>query len=774
MKRIKSVLFAGLLSFTFALSACNQPHVHTYSEEWAFNDTQHWRPATCGHDVCTDLGYHVDSDNDGECDVCGVTNSGKKDFKNIVFESQTFTYDGMTHSLEVKNAPAGTNIVYTNNNKVEIGSYSVKATLSKEGYNTKVVFATLTIKNATFKDISFDNLTVDYDGKPHTIEAKGVPSFAKVTYENNTQVDVGVYNAKATIKATGYETLVLNATLTIKGKQFTGISFNDVTVDYDGKTHSVAVVGAPEGASIEYTNNNKVDVGTYTVTATISAPGYETLVRKATLTINGNEFTDITFEDKTFVFDYEYHSIYVEGAPKFATITYKNNDQKNKGTYTVTATISAPGYETLVLSATMIISDHVFPDYKIDDFYLIYDNKDINLKQYFEGYEDDLDQKRIDYSVVYKINGVKKTDPVIKNVGTYTVSATYSAQNYGSKTISFKITISDKIGGVDSTKTAFNITDNLKFNDLYAEIKKGNYSLKIEYFDEYDRDKDDIYEESIKSEKLIHNFFVTEEAFAGRHNEDSTYLLATDYYVTKGSKYAFKTEYSYGEVEITKMPVDCYLETVIDIAEGMKPFALLKESVDGGFENSLTHGGVVSYGSYEIDSANNEFIVYDRTPNYHPEYNHNETAKLTYYNIGNTKVTIPDALKVKEEKADIYNYANFLKNGIEFSYSEYEGYMTADFEMSELRAAYVKDGCNYTLDAMFDDIQVGHISWWGVRYSYECDLSNYNLYLYFDDDGYYHGEYESLNDLGPYVWRAVQNFSYYKANVYYYDEWPTL
>ena len=45
-------------------------HNHTYSSQWSTNETQHWHQATCGHDVQEGLGNHIDSNNDGKCDVC--------------------------------------------------------------------------------------------------------------------------------------------------------------------------------------------------------------------------------------------------------------------------------------------------------------------------------------------------------------------------------------------------------------------------------------------------------------------------------------------------------------------------------------------------------------------------------------------------------------------------------------------------------------------------------------------------------------------------------
>ncbi len=45
-------------------------HTHSFQEEWAADETQHWHMASCGHDVETQREDHVDLNNDGACDTC--------------------------------------------------------------------------------------------------------------------------------------------------------------------------------------------------------------------------------------------------------------------------------------------------------------------------------------------------------------------------------------------------------------------------------------------------------------------------------------------------------------------------------------------------------------------------------------------------------------------------------------------------------------------------------------------------------------------------------
>ena len=48
--KIKKLLFTSVvLAFVFLLGACQPEHVHTYSDEYTYNETQHWFAATCEH-----------------------------------------------------------------------------------------------------------------------------------------------------------------------------------------------------------------------------------------------------------------------------------------------------------------------------------------------------------------------------------------------------------------------------------------------------------------------------------------------------------------------------------------------------------------------------------------------------------------------------------------------------------------------------------------------------------------------------------------------------
>lgn len=139
-----------------------------------------------------------------------------------------------------------------------------------------------------FTGITFEDKTYTYDGTEKTVTVSGsLPQGTQVSYENNAQINAGEYSAKATLTCEGYQTKTYTATLTINKAVFGEIEFASANVKYDGKAHSLLVDEStlPQGTSVTYSNNGKIEAGEYGVTATVSNPNYITKTLKATLKI---------------------------------------------------------------------------------------------------------------------------------------------------------------------------------------------------------------------------------------------------------------------------------------------------------------------------------------------------------------------------------------------------------------------------------------------------------------------------------------------------------
>lgn len=212
----------------------------------------------------------------------------KATFIGISFNDQTVEYNGNVHTITASGVPSFATVVYSNNSATEVGTYNATATISADNYETLVLTATLTVTLRQITGITFNDQTIEYDGLVHSIAISGtLPTGTTVNYSGNGQSNVGVYEITVTISGTGYETLVLTASLTIKAKAITGVKFENKTFDYDGTEHQILITGTlPEGVTAQYSDNTRTEKGYQIATVTLSGEGYETLILTAKLTVS--------------------------------------------------------------------------------------------------------------------------------------------------------------------------------------------------------------------------------------------------------------------------------------------------------------------------------------------------------------------------------------------------------------------------------------------------------------------------------------------------------
>ena len=96
-------------------------------------------------------------------------------------------YDGLPHSVTLNHElPEGATITYPYGNVFSnAGTYEIIGILSKKGYESKTLTATLSILQAE-RDVSgvvFEDATVVYNGEMRTIEATNIPQGIEVSYE---------------------------------------------------------------------------------------------------------------------------------------------------------------------------------------------------------------------------------------------------------------------------------------------------------------------------------------------------------------------------------------------------------------------------------------------------------------------------------------------------------------------------------------------------------------------------------------------------------------
>jgi hypothetical protein len=144
---------------------------------------------------------------------------------------------------------------------------------------------------------------------------------------------------------------------------------------------------------------------------------------------SNQDFTGITMENSTVIYDGAAHTIKAVGVPDFASTLYSNQGPfTNVGTYAIACQISAKGYNTLNLSATLRITEKAFENITMDNSTVTHD-----------GVEHSIAPTNVpDFATVVYDTAIYK----FSNVGQYTIGCTVKASNYNDYHLSAILTIS--------------------------------------------------------------------------------------------------------------------------------------------------------------------------------------------------------------------------------------------------------------------------------------------------------------------------------------------
>ena len=116
------------------------------------------------------------------------------------------------------------------------------------------------ITAADLECVSFEDMTVTYDGSEKNLFATNVPEGVRVVYEGNGKISAGEYTVNAKFYYGEELLLEKSATLTVSKAKYdmSGVSFSDKTVTYSREEYSIEISGnLPAGVSVSYTGNGK-------------------------------------------------------------------------------------------------------------------------------------------------------------------------------------------------------------------------------------------------------------------------------------------------------------------------------------------------------------------------------------------------------------------------------------------------------------------------------------------------------------------------------------
>ena len=224
----------------------------------------------------------------------------------------------------------------------------------KDGF-PYAVYAQGGILISTNKDIVYDGSPVE-EGVDFTVEGTdGVTLTYSYKVESDDEFTAGLPTNAGDYTVYAYAlngekqfiSMVFDITIAKATYDMSGITFADDRVTYDGEAHSIEIAGTlPGGVSVSYDVSYKVNAGEYTVTATFTgdSANYNAIpdmTAKLTIAKAVYDMSDITFEDGSFTYDGQAHSLVISGTlPTGVSATYAGNDKTNAGEYTVTASFA--------------------------------------------------------------------------------------------------------------------------------------------------------------------------------------------------------------------------------------------------------------------------------------------------------------------------------------------------------------------------------------------------------------------------------------------------
>lgn len=236
------------------------------------------------------------------------------EFENLAFADQTIEYDGIAHDLAVTGAPEGTTIRYSNNGKIEVGTYTISATLSKEGYRSRTISATLSVTVPSAQSVVTARSNVlsqsdeAYDFSLHlagTGSYAGYSGTANAYYDGKYRYDSATQQIQFMRTTSGL--LLYDATeyITIQGQTRLEVNANDkgkiksvkVLTDEDGE---LTLINRPFAALVDALQANNLKniqtaQGDYKFRANIELSANNALVQKA-LSIIGKQGTTISLK----------------------------------------------------------------------------------------------------------------------------------------------------------------------------------------------------------------------------------------------------------------------------------------------------------------------------------------------------------------------------------------------------------------------------------------------------------------------------------------------
>ena len=231
----------------------------------------------------------------------------------------------------------------------------------------------------------------------------------------------------ASAETDNYLSASKEVSLVIDNAEIEGVTFEGNTFTYDGTAKAIAVTGLPEGASVSYEINDKINAGTYTVTAKVSQENYNDKILTADLVINKAEALITADAVQSFTYDGTVKNVAATLNHSETELAYTpQQGYTNAGTYPVTISAEeTDNYLSVSREVSLVIKNAEIEGVTFEGDTFTYDGttKSIEVTGLPEG-----------ASVSYENNDQTQA-------GTYKVTATVSQENYNDKILTANLVI---------------------------------------------------------------------------------------------------------------------------------------------------------------------------------------------------------------------------------------------------------------------------------------------------------------------------------------------
>lgn len=288
-----------------------------------------------------------------------------------------FTFDGEEKRVELVGLPDTVKVTYTDNRAMNAGEYEAMASVEAKdpvNYETPdpVSGCWWHIEKAAY-DMSGAHWDYEdefvYNGKEKSVRLVGLPEGVKVeSYIGNKAIEAGGYTAEARLRYRHKENFEAPAVPECKWRivkkqiDVSGVAWDyEGAFVYDDKPKEVKLTGVPEGMDVVYTDNSRINAGTYTARARLiydthnceaeDIPDLKWRIDKAVYDTSGVRWT----YEEPFEYDGTEKSIKLKGVPKAISVRYRDNKAIAAGMYTAKAylTYDSDNYEAPEIETTI-------------------------------------------------------------------------------------------------------------------------------------------------------------------------------------------------------------------------------------------------------------------------------------------------------------------------------------------------------------------------------------------------------------------------------------